>query len=55
MVKDFNTTLDEVKNDKSRLPLADDLSTEEGMRKVIQALKLLVEDLRGRIETLEKK
>jgi len=55
MVNDFDKKLSEIKQRNDKLKLSDDLDTEEKMRKVIQALKLLIDDLIKRIEVLEKK
>ena len=51
----FDTKLDEIKQRNDKLELSDDLDTEEKMRKVIQTLKILIDDLILRVEKLEKK
>lgn len=52
---DFNKKLKEIKDQTEKLELSDDLDTEEKMRRVIQTLKLLIDDLTIRVTKLEKK
>jgi hypothetical protein len=53
MEENLQTLIDKSKTDKNRLPMSDDLATEEGVRKIIQALKLAIDDLLVRVKKLE--